>query len=217
MNAFRVLTILVCVFTCRLSADEVNFYQENGQTIQEIRRYNERPIVRESVEQQQATVYRYKVKTESYETFRQVPHPVTTYQLQRYVHNWWRPFQPNYTTYHYVPRTVTQWRTEKIEVPVTYGQWEPETQLVERKVRTLEVEKTDEVVDRIVLGRPVSNPFAKLGQGVPVNATNPVWHAPNQGWVARSNGFGGIRQLYSDPPRVGTRANNFPTPGAIRR
>ncbi|MEX0937308.1 MAG: hypothetical protein WDZ59_05555 [Pirellulales bacterium] len=158
-------------------ADEVRYFEQNGQTIRETRRVVQRPVVSTSTEQREQLVYRQQITSETRDQVRTVQTPVVEYQWVPRMYGRWNPFSQPYIVHEQVPITRWETRTEIVETPVTRSEWVPERRVVDVPVTMQRLANT-EVIERVAVG-PATSGTA----------------------VASRQAVGGVARLESDPPR----------------
>jgi hypothetical protein len=211
MTAARRLALILLASTgvaaLPARADTVTYEDVDGIRYQVTRRTVQVPITQ--MQDQQQTVYRQQLTTDTIQHQQLYTVPVTQYQLVSRLHGRFNPFITPYWTHHYEPVTTWQQQTATVQIPVTRVGWAPETRTVQAPTTTYRT--AEAIVSRIPIGAApggstperalAAGPSATIaarpgaagtaGAGVPAVATAPAAT------------YGGTR-LTGDPPREAT-------------
>lgn len=173
-------------------AQQVREIEENGIryriTEQEVRV----PVT--TMQQQQKTVYRQQLTTNTVQSKSLVTVPTTQYRLVSRLRGRWNPLVTPYWTHHYEPVTTWSQQVATVSVPVSRLAWVPETRTVQAPVTQYRTAM-----------REVREPIGVVqsGSGQQYASTNgpsaTVAALPNNS-SSTARPIGG-EQLSSDPPR----------------
>lgn len=160
-----------------------------------------------NVQQQQQTVYRQQLTTNTVQSQSVVTVPTTQYRLVSRLRGRWNPLITPYWTHHYEPVTTWSQQVATVSVPVSRLAWVPETRTVQAPVTTYRTAMR-EVREPIGVERPDGSQFASTNEP---SAT--VAALPNA--ARTTSGPIGGQQLTSDPPRHASNRGWAPA-GATR-
>lgn len=180
----------------------------NGIRYQVTRETVPRSIPVTEMQQQQQTIYRQQITTETVQHQQVYSVPVTQYQVVSRLHGRWNPLIEPYWTHHYEPVTTYQQQVATVSVPVNRVAWAPETRTVQTPV-TRYVAANAEIVRRTPIGAAPTALAAK-----PLNGSS----QPTATLAARpsdSTPIGGT-SMTSDPPRTATGWQATPSTGDSR-
>ena len=166
-------------------------YVQRTETVQQ-------PTTTITYDERKETVYREQYRTEMVESQQTVLVPVTQYQWEPRIHNWWNPLVPNTIAYHMVPRTRWEARNHTIRAPQTVREIVPEERIVRTQHRQLGFEDQQRTT------------LTQIGPATTVPAAQIVIQPPPTSQPAASvarqpNYLGGVTKMEGDLPRQSTR------------
>lgn len=164
-----------------LLAEDVRYVERNGITYREVVQKIKKPVSETTYQTHTEQILQERYTTDMSETQRVYLAPVTEYQWEAYTPLTLNPFAPPRVAYRWVPRTRYEQRVETVRTPVTRRELVPAERTVSRPVTTLRMVE-EEQVTRIAIAPPPQS-------------------APS---VASRQAIGGVSNLQSDPPRVGS-------------
>lgn len=164
-----------------LLAEDTRYVERNGITYKEVVQTIKKPVSETTYQTHTEKFYQERVTTDIQESQRAYFTPVTEYSWEAYTPFTLNPFAPPRVAYRWVPKTRWEQRTETVRTPITRRELVPAERTVSRPVTTLRMVE-EEQVTRIAIAPP-AQPTAS---------------------VASRTAIGGVSNLQSDPPRVGT-------------
>jgi hypothetical protein len=130
-----------------------------------------KPVLQQTVQEQQQTVYVDRRVTEMYDSQRTLMVPVTQMVYEPRVHNWWNPFTGAHVAYHLVPRTRWEMRTEIVRSPIERRELVPEQRIVQRVVNTPTFVEEARIVEVQPSGAPTTQVATRsIFQSLPATA-----------------------------------------------
>lgn len=129
------LAWVAALAACPAQADTTTYEVVNGVQCQVTRRTTQVPMTQ--VSNQQQTVYRQQLTTQTLQQQQLYTVPVTQYQLVSRLHGRWNPFVTPYWTHQYEPVTIWQQQTATVQIPVSTMAWTPETRSVQVPTTTM--------------------------------------------------------------------------------
>lgn len=182
---------------------QATIVEENGIRYQVTREIVPQSIPVTEMQQQQQTIYRQQITTETVQHQQVYSVPVTQYQVVSRLHGRWNPLIQPYWTHHYEPVTTYQQQVATVSVPVNRVAWAPETRTVQTPVTTYR--RADaEIVRRTPIGAAPTAMAAK-----PLNSSQPT--ATLAARPSDATPIGG-QSMTSDPPRAATGWQQSPAP-----
>lgn len=184
-------------------------YRRVAQTI-------ERPIVETKVETQDQVVYTPRTVHETKPEARTIYTPVVESTWEPRMNGRWNPFQQPTVSYHHVPRTRWEARTETVQRTETRTNWVPETRKVDVPRQIVRMER-QEKVDFEPVGRiaPQATPAGGVSEAIasrlrplnndervePIGGGSSYAAAPTYGYAAPVVAATTVGRMTSDPPR----------------
>lgn len=187
MKSAIVTLTCVAIATAGELAHAQTTYEDgpDGVRYQVTRTVQQHSIPQTEIQTREQKVYRPQVTTE-YQSYQQTYlTPVTQYQWEPHLRNWWSPFGDAYWTHELRPVTRWEARPATVQVPVAKTNWVEETRTVQVPVTTYRTAQS-EVVAKTPIG-----PAATGATPGPAGST---------ATAVASRPIGG-QQYQSDPPR----------------
>lgn len=184
-------------------------YRKVAQTI-------ERPVVETKMETQEQVVYTPQTVHETKPEARVMYTPVVESTWEPRVTGRWNPFVQPTVSYHHVPRTRWEARTETVQRTQTRTNWVPETRKIDVPKQIVRMER-QEKVDFEPVGRvaPQATPPGGVSEAIasrlrpldqseriePIGGASSYAAAPSYGYSAPRVAATTVGRMTSDPPR----------------
>ena len=201
---------LAAVFAASASGQSPTYVDEGGIRYQVTKQTFARQIPVPETREQQQTIYRQQVTTETVQHQQMYTVPVTQYQVVSRLNGRWNPFVTPYWTHHYEPVTVWQQQIATVQIPVNRVAWAPETRTVQAPMTTYRTVE-DVVERRVAIGpTPTNTAVASTARplsSAPVRTATLAPSSGNSTSTAASSGMQrpiGGEAMPSDPPRTAT-------------
>lgn len=204
-------------------------YRKVAQTI-------ERPVVETKMETQEQVVYTPQTVRETKPEERVLYTPVVESTWEPRVTGRWNPFTQPTVSYHHVPRTRWEARTETVQRTQTRTNWVPETRKIDVPKQIVRMERREKV-DFEPVGRvaPQATPPGGVSEAIasrlrplnnseriePIGGTSSYAAASSYGYPVPRVAATTVGRMTSDPPRRTTGQGGMaattlmPTPPAV--
>lgn len=210
---YAVIAAVTCFAAASMAhaQQQVSYVDEGGIRYQVTRQTVQRQVPVTEMREQQQTLYRQQVTTDTLQQQQLYNVPVTQYQLVSRLHGRWNPFMTPYWTHHYEPVTTWTQQVGTVQIPVNRVAWAPETRTVQAPVTTYRT-ANEEVVSRVAIGATPTTGGSQQMLAASAPTTPSATLTPRAGAVTAaapavasataSPTYGGTA-MSSDPPRQG--------------
>jgi hypothetical protein len=216
--SWAAVACMAAATTLSARAQTTTYEDVDGIRYQITRRNVQVPVTQ--VANQQQTVLRQQVTTQTLQQQQLYTVPVTQYQLVSTLRGRWNPFVTPYWTHEYQPVTTWQQQTATVQIPVNSVAWVPETRTVQAPTttyRTVVAESRTPIGAAPAAGgsqqmmastsgaatSPTSGPTATLAAR-PSATTGAASGVPAVASATTAYPAYGGQQMQSDPPKQAT-------------